>query len=429
MKNKVFFGAIADDFTGATDLAAMLARSGAPVSLRLGLEGLSDDAPLSAFEVVALKCRTTPVDEAVGETREALRWLKAKGAERFFWKYCSTFDSTDKGNIGPVSEALMTEIGATQTIYCPAFPQNGRSIYNGYLYVGDELLSDSPMRDHPLTPMRDSNLMRLLTPQVTQSVGLVGHRYVRDGAEVVVNQMAALADAGVVHVVTDAIDDAHLTTLAKACRDMPFLTGGSAIAAPLPDLYRADGHITFDPMASSHQETADAPIILSGSCSAMTRKQVEIYKEQHPAFKLEPLTLATNGAALANAKNWLEEQPVERAKLIYATAEPEEVQKAQDALGREKAGAVVEHALSELANHAKTLGARRFVVAGGETSGAVVQRLGIRKVDIGPEIAPGVPWTFAKLDGATIAVALKSGNFGEQTFFEDALTALAQTGS
>ncbi|MEC8366636.1 MAG: four-carbon acid sugar kinase family protein, partial [Pseudomonadota bacterium] len=235
-------GCIADDFTGATDLAGLLARSGVRVSLRLGVpeEPPSETAP---FEVIALKCRTAPVDEAVAECRDALAWLKSAGAERFFWKYCSTFDSTDQGNIGPVAEALMADLGAGQTIYCPAFPENGRSIFMGNLFVGQQPLAESPMKDHPLTPMRDSNLMRLLEPQVTRPVGLADRLTVAKGANALREKLDNLATDGVAHVVVDAVANDDLGVIAAACRDMTLLTGGSAVAMPLPDLYRADGSL------------------------------------------------------------------------------------------------------------------------------------------------------------------------------------------
>lgn len=424
MSGNVFFGAIADDFTGATDLAAMLSRSGAPVSLRLGAKGLEDEGANSLFEVVALKCRTSPLEDAVRETRGALSWLKQQGAQRFFWKYCSTFDCTSEGNIGPVAEALMNDLSTSQTIYCPAFPQNGRSIYMGHLYVGQQLLSDSPMRDHPLTPMRDSNLMRLLEPQVRHKVGLIAYSVVNAGADAVRQCLDDLAKEGVWHIITDAIDDTHLNVIAEACQSMPFLTGGSALAAPLPALYRSAGLIDFDARGPAFPKTANAPLALSGSCSAMTRKQVAYFKERGPVMRLDPLELAKDGDALAKARDWLKEQPLERYKLVYASAEPNEVAEVQAQLGREKAGQVVEEALSDLAAYALTLGVCRFIVAGGETSGAVVQKLDISKLDIGPEIASGVPWTFTTINNKSIAITLKSGNFGEESFFFDAVEKL-----
>lgn len=414
-----YLGCIADDFTGATDLAGLLARSGMPVSLRMGVPDTppSDTAP---FEVIALKCRTAPVAEAVAETRRALDWLRAAGAQRFFWKYCSTFDSTAEGNIGPVAEALMAALDTAQTVYCPAFPENGRAIFMGNLFVGRQPLSESPMKDHPLTPMRDSNLMRLLQPQVARPVGLVDRLTVAQGVQAIRAELARLGAEGVAHVVVDAVANSDLHTIAEACRDMPLLTGGSAIAMPLPALYRADGGIAADAPRFTPPALPKAAVILSGSCSDMTNRQVAQYKATGaPALRLDPLALSREG--VQPALDWLAAQDLSRAPLFYATAEPQAVRDAQASLGRAEAGRIVEDALATLAIAARDRGARRIVVAGGETSGAVTQALGVTRLTIGAEIAPGVPWTYCTSAGQTLALTLKSGNFGAPTFFTDAL--------
>jgi uncharacterized protein YgbK (DUF1537 family) len=416
----IMMGCIADDFTGATDLAGLLARSGAQVSLRIGVP---DQAPANpaAFEVIALKCRTSPVDDAVAETRKALEWLRSAGATRFFWKYCSTFDSTAEGNIGPVAEALMADIGAQQTIYCPAFPENGRSIFMGTLFVGEQPLSQSSMKDHPLTPMRDSNLMRLLSPQVKGRVGLINRLTVAQGPDAIRVRMAQLHGEDVAHVVIDAVADADLYTIAEACQDMPLLTGGSAIAMPLPALYAKSHAIAAETRVKPRPANHKA-VVLSGSSSAMTRQQVAHYAATRPHLRLDPIDLSRNGPGAAVA--WLNEQDLTQAPLIYATADPSQVADVQRELGREKAGEIVEQALATLATAARDLGVSRIVVAGGETSGAVTQALGVTRLDVGHEIAPGVPWTFADSAGKQIALALKSGNFGGPEFFADALAAL-----
>ena len=415
-------GCIADDFTGATDLAGLLARSGVRVSLHMGVpsEPPSDTA---AFEVIALKSRTAPVAEAVAETRAALAWLQAAGATRFFWKYCSTFDSTPTGNIGPVAEALMADLGTDQTIYCPAFPENGRSIFMGNLFVGQQPLAESPMKDHPLTPMRDSNLMRLLEPQVTKPVGLADRLTVAQGAEALRGALATLKDKGVAHVVVDAVANADLTVIAEACRDMPLMTGGSAVAMPLPALYLADGTLSADAPKVAHPNLDRGTIVLSGSCSAMTNAQVANYiSKGAAAFQLDPLSLAENGSQ--GALDWLAAQDMTKAPLIYATADPASVRAAQEKLGVAAAGEIIETALSACAVAARDAGARRIIVAGGETSGAVTKALGVTQLDIGAEIAPGVPWTYCTSGGHQIALTLKSGNFGAETFFTDAQTKL-----
>lgn len=417
-----FLGAIADDFTGATDLAALLARSGANVSLRLGVP---DEAPAAtaAIEIIALKCRTVPVDEAVGETLKALDWLKRAGAQRFYWKYCSTFDSTPKGNIGPVAEALMRELGVGQTIYCPAFPENGRSIFMGNLFVGEQPLAESAMKDHPLTPMRDSNLLRLLAPQVTKPVGLVNRLTVAKGPEAITRHLDVLTSKGIAHVVVDAVANEDLTLIARTCSGMTLLTGGSALAMPLPQLWQQQGLLALDAGGVRRKAPQGRSIILSGSCSAMTNAQVAHYvKSGQPCLRLDPIAVADHGHK--SMLDWLAGVPPQSAPLIYATASPDDVRSIQSKLGTERAGQVVEHALAGIAAAARDLGFRRFVVAGGETSGAVSKALGIAQLDIGLEIAPGVPWCFANSGGHEVAVTLKSGNFGTETFFEHALKML-----
>jgi len=285
-------GCIADDFTGATDLAGLIARSGVEVSLRIGVPEEPPSETLSV-EVIALKCRTAPVAEAVADCRKALVWLRAAGAKRFLWKYCSTFDSTPAGNIGPVAEALMDDIGVVQTIYCPAFPENGRSIFMGNLFVGRQPLAESPMKDHPLTPMRDSNLMRLLEPQVSRLVGLADRLTVARGASVLQAELARLAADGVSHVVVDAVANEDLQVIAEACRDMPLITGGSALAMPLPHLYIRDGLLSAGAVRPDRAKLPKGAIVLSGSCSAMTRAQVPTRSAEARAQG------ATNGARLA----------------------------------------------------------------------------------------------------------------------------------
>tara|TARA_R110002096_G_scaffold201392_10_gene385917 strand:- start:1637 stop:2899 length:1263 start_codon:yes stop_codon:yes gene_type:complete len=413
------FGAIADDFTGATDLAGLLARSGARVSLRIGVPDGPAENP-APFEVIALKIRTSPVAQATAEAARALTWLQAAGAARFFWKYCSTFDSTAEGNIGPVAEVLMARLGARQVIYCPAFPENGRSIFMGNLFVGQQPLAESPMRDHPLTPMRDSNLMRLLAPQVAGQVGLVDRLTVARGPGAVRAALDKLRAAGVAHVVVDAVADSDLGVIAEACRDDVLMTGGSAVAMPLPALYRAAGLLEDGGAQARLTRPEGGGIVLSGSCSAMTQAQVAAYSQGAPSYQLDPMALVEGG--VAPVLDWLAQQA--GVPLVYATATPEKVRAAQAALGRERAGAIVEEALAAIAVAARDAGVSRFVVAGGETSGAVTQALGVSRLDVGPEIAPGVPWCFARSAGVAVALALKSGNFGDAGFFGTALQRL-----
>lgn len=418
-----YLGCIADDFTGATDLAALLARSNIPVSLRIGTpEKELGNGPTAPIEIIALKCRSTPAEEAVRDTRKALAWLQNAGAERFFWKYCSTFDSTKEGNIGPVAEALMEDLGVTQTVYCPSFPENGRSVYMGNLFVNGQPLAESPMKDHPLNPMRDSNLMRLLEPQVCSQVGLAAWPEVAAGPRKLKKRIRELADGGVAHVVVDAICDTDLRTVAAATMDMNLVTGGSAVAAPLPDLMKKAGLFGSETAAWPAPRVGGGMLTLSGSCSAMTRQQVDDYLPDTQSYRLDPITLAREG--VEGAVSWLRSQSPEAPKLIYATAEPAAVREAQEQLGVKQAGELLENAMAVLAKSALDLGVRRFLVAGGETSGAVTSHLGVSHLQIGAEIAPGVPWTYSVSNGVPIALALKSGNFGGKGFFKEAWTRL-----
>jgi uncharacterized protein YgbK (DUF1537 family) len=416
--SRTILGCIADDFTGATDIAGLLARSGVRVSLRMGVP---DHPPsmTSPFEVIALKSRTATVGDAITETRAALAWLRAAGASRFFWKYCSTFDSTPDGNIGPVAEALMADLSTDQTIYCPAFPENGRSVFMGNLFVDQQPLAESPMKDHPLTPMRDSNLMRLLAPQVTKPVGLTNRLTVAQGADAVQASLAQHRTDGTAHVVVDAVANADLETIAAACREMVLMTGGSALAMPLPALFLADGLLPADSPKQAGHDIDPATTVLSGSCSAMTNAQVAAYiATGAPSYQLDPLTLWQSGPQAV--LDWLGQQNLTDAPLIYATTDPASVKAAQAKLGVAELGALIEQTLANCAVAARDAGARRIIVAGGETSGAVTKALKVSQLDIATEIAPGVPWTYCISDGKKIALALKSGNFGSETFFLDA---------
>ena len=417
-----FLGCIADDFTGATDLASMLARSGVNVSLRIGVP-LSTPENTAEIEVIALKTRSISASKAIEESLSALKWLKEAGAKKYFFKYCSTFDSTSEGNIGPVSEALMNELKVDQTIYCPAFPENGRSIYMGNLFVGQKLLSESSMKDHPLTPMNDSNLMRLLSAQVSRRVGLADRIVVNSGVNSLKEKLISLKENDVPHVIVDAVADTDLDTIASACQDMDFITGGSALAMPLAEFYKASGKISANDNSFMNKKLNTGSIILSGSCSEMTIIQVKNFIQRGAAaFQLDPIDLAENG--IKKVLDWLSSQDFTKNIIIYATSDPDTVKKVQAELGVDMAGKIVEQGLSECAIAARELGIKNFIIAGGETSGAITKALNIRQLDIGIEIAPGVPWTFSGKRNNQIALSLKSGNFGSEEFFTEALSKL-----
>jgi uncharacterized protein YgbK (DUF1537 family) len=410
----LLLGVIADDLTGATDVALMLQNAGMRTIQAIGVpEGA---APQDADAVVvALKSRTIAPAEAVAQSLAALGWLRAQGARQILFKYCSTFDSTDAGNIGPVADALMEAMGTGFTVACPAFPTNRRTVYQGHLFVGEQLLSDSPMKDHPLTPMRDANLVRVLGRQARRKVGLVPLPTVRQGSGALREAFATLEASGHGYAVVDAVADEDLLALGAACAQMPLLTGGSGIAMGLPANFairKGDG--------AANPAVGGYAAVLSGSCSAQSNAQVAHWVKARPAFRIDPLRLADGEdlavAALAWAAPLLASGPV----LAYATAEPEAVRKAQSRLGAQRAGELVEQCLARIAQGLVGQGVRRLVVAGGETSGAVVGALGVRTLRIGRQIDPGVPWTLS-LQEPRLALALKSGNFGAVDFFDKAL--------
>lgn len=423
----VLLGCIADDFTGGTDLAGMLVKAGMRTVQMIGVPQEAIDDDIDAV-VIALKSRTTPAEDAVAESLAALRWLQQAGCRQFYFKYCSTFDSTDKGNIGPVAEALMAALGSNFTIACPAFPVNGRTIYKGHLFVGDLLLSDSGMRHHPLTPMSDASLVRVLQSQITGKVGLAEHSTVQKGEAAVRTRFKALEADGCNFAVVDAISNEDLMTIGAACADMPLVTAGSGIALGLPQNFRRAGLLADDLVADALPPTGGLRAVISGSCSIATQGQVAAMRAAHPAFHVDPFDLASGtnvvGAALEWAASRIKSEPI----LFYATATPETVKAVQAQLGAEKAGGLVEDALAAIAMGLVAMGVGQLIVAGGETSGAVVKALGVSGLRIGPEIDPGVPWTVGITRDTSkrpLALALKSGNFGTPDFFLKAWSKLA----
>jgi len=422
----LLLGCIADDFTGGTDLAGTLVRHGMRTVQMIGVPHGPPPPDVDAV-VVALKSRTAPVGDAVDTALAALRWLRAAGARQICFKVCSTFDSTPRGNIGPVADALMDALGSDFSIACPAFPVNGRTVYKGHLFVGDVLLSDSGMRDHPLTPMTDASLVRVLQAQTRRTVGLAEFRDVDAGPDALRRRFEALRAQGVGIAIVDAVTDDHLRTIAAACTGMQLLTAGSGVGIGLPANFRQAGLLPEGRAADALAPAPGMRAVIAGSCSTATRAQVAAMAAVHPSFRVDPLALAQGedvaSAATAFAAEHLPAGPV----LVYATATPDEVRAVQQRLGVEKAGALVEDALAAIARALVGLGVTQLIVAGGETSGAVVKALDVRGLRIGPEIAPGVPWTMAlpqRADAAPLALALKSGNFGGTDFFLDAWSVL-----
>jgi uncharacterized protein YgbK (DUF1537 family) len=420
----LLLGCIADDLTGATDLANTLARRGMSVVQTIGTPGPDDPVPEAEAIVVALKSRTIPAPEAVKLSLQACRWLKAAGARQFYFKYCSTFDSTDAGNIGPVGDALVEELDAGLTTVCPAFPETGRTVYLGHLFVGQDLLSDSPMRNHPLTPMKDANLVRVLSRQTRARVDLVPIETVRHGSTAMSATFGALMRKMVRYAVVDAIEDADLMVLGEACAEMRLMTGGSGAAIGLPENYRRAGLIPKREAVAPLPAIGGFGAVLAGSSSKATLGQVAAMRARHPALALAPLKLAENPEqGVAAALDWAKPKLAAGPVLIHAVGTPREVAAVQAELGRAEAGALIEDALAKIAQGLVAAGVRRLVVAGGETSGAVVQGLGIKALQIGPQIDPGVPACLA-MGTPRLALALKSGNFGMEDFFMKALDVL-----
>ncbi|UYG02911.1 four-carbon acid sugar kinase family protein [Halomonas sp. LR3S48] len=421
----IVLGAIADDFTGATDLANNLVRGGMRCVQLIGvpehgLAGVIDDSDAVDAVVIALKSRSCPVGEAVRDSMHALEWLREAGARQFFFKYCSTFDSTAEGNIGPVSDTLLQRLEAPFTVMVPAFPVNGRTVYQGHLFVGDRLLNESGMQHHPLTPMRDADLVRVLARQSEHPVGLLAWHELQRGAQAARSRLDALASRGMRQVICDTLTEADLDVLAEAVADLPLVTGGSGLGQALPTQYRRLGWLAKVAEAGALEPASGGALVLSGSCSRATLAQVGAFLEHHPGFRLDPLALADGEDHLEEALTFARARlAVGEPVLIYASAAAERVRRFQEALGRDHAGELVEQALGWLAVALVDEGVGRLVVAGGESSGAVVSALGVRAMRIGEQIDPGVPWTQATLAGrkAPLSLALKSGNFGGEDFF------------
>ena len=416
----MLLGCIADDFTGATDLANNLVRGGMRTVQTVGVprEPLRDEVDAV---VVALKSRTIPAADAVAQSLAALKWLQQQGCRQIYFKICSTFDSTPAGNIGPVTEALMHALNCDFTIACPAFPAAGRTVFKGNLFVGDVPLNESGMRDHPLTPMRDANLVRVLQAQMKGKVGLIDYADVARGPQAIRARMAALKSAGVNVAIADAISDDDLMRLGQAVSDMPLVTAGSGVAIGLPQNFAVTGATaTVLPRANGKGFRA----IVSGSCSVATNAQVAHFIRGGGAARaLDPLRLAAGEAEVERALAWAKPLLGAGPVLLYSTAAPAQVQANQSRLGASEAGQLIESALAKIARGLVDAGVDQLVVAGGETAGAVVQALGVEALRIGPQIAPGVPWTMSA-GKQRIALALKSGNFGADDFFTRAFQVL-----
>ncbi|MCG8492127.1 MAG: four-carbon acid sugar kinase family protein [Sneathiellales bacterium] len=420
----MLLGCIADDLTGATDLAMILVAEGMQTVQIVGVPDHLTPVPDADAVIIALKSRTIPAKEAVSQSLECCRWLKKAGAKQIFFKYCSTFDSTSEGNIGPVSDALMKELDCSHTIACPAFPKNGRTVYQGNLFVFDQLLSESSMKTHPLTPMTDSNLARVLSAQSRSNVENIYCEEVSKGEQAIRTAFSSNSKENPTIYILDAIHDEHLKTIGQAISNLPLVTGGSAVAMGLPANFQNKGLLNREADTDAFRPPAGRNVILSGSCSDTTLKQIRHAKKYIPSFKIDPNDIARGAPVIRNALEFsLSQTDPDRPVLIYSSAGSEDVRRAQSGFGKIALGEKIEIAMGEIAKALSLEGFNRFVVAGGETSGAVIQALEISSLHIGPEIDPGVPWTLTTEEPSR-ALALKSGNFGSEDFFIKALELL-----
>ena len=411
----MILGAIGDDFTGSSDLGLTLSAGGMRTVQYVGVP--SGPAAEVDAGIVALKTRSVPVADAVAQSRAALAWLRAQGARQILFKYCSTFDSTPEGNIGPVIDALLQDLGgAGGVIVCPAFPATGRRLYMGHLFVNDRLLSESGMENHPLTPMTDPDLRRWLGHQTRHGVGHLPLEALRAGRGT--ERLAAEVAAGRPLVVCDAIEDADLHALAPVCGAATLVTGGSGIALGLPALHG----FSAARAPAWRGEGGRKALCLSGSCSTATRAQIAAHAAAGGAQRALDVPAVVEGrlhpAALIDWALEAGDLP-----LIYSSDDPAQVRHWQQRFGTETVATAIEAAFGRLAQAAVAAGVGRLISAGGETSGAVVSALGVEALEIGPAIDPGVP--ALRASGRDLVLALKSGNFGAKDFFHKAAGVLA----
>jgi uncharacterized protein YgbK (DUF1537 family) len=416
-------GVIADDFTGASDIANTLAKGGLSTIQFLGLQ--DGDAPAGCEAgVVALKTRSIPAAEAVAQSKRALDWLKRQGCSQFVFKYCSTFDSTPAGNIGPVGEMLAQALGVHGVVACPAFPTTGRTVYQGHLFVGDRPLNESGLENHPLNPMTDSDIRRWLAKQSKEPVGLVPWPIVAKGAAALSAALDAASARKERLVIVDAVSDEDLITIGDACIDAPLLTGGSGIALGLPRNFIKRGLASGAKSAFSGASGPEA--ILAGSCSKATLQQIEIHRRDHPALAIAVGDVMNGQIGPKDLVAFLRAN-TGKAPMVFSSDQPDRVRAAQDKFGRERVAHALDALFADTARELVDGGVSRLVVAGGETSGAVVSALKLKALSIGPEIDPGVP-ALGSTEGRPLALALKSGNFGAKDFFDKALRTLAGQG-
>ncbi len=420
---KLSLGCIADDYTGASDLANTLTRQGLRTVQTIGVPADDLDLPEVDAVVVSLKSRSIEAGQAVTKSRAAEKWLRSRGAGHVLFKICSTFDSTDAGNIGPVMDARRADSGDAIVLVTPAFPETGRTVYMGNLFVGSVPLNESPLKDHPLNPMHDSNLVRVLARQSKAKVGLVDLVTLTRGGDAVRGRLGELAKGGMGAAVIDAVFDRDLETIGGVALDHRLSVGASGIGLGIARALVASGKVNSNAATAVSKSAVGGPAAcLAGSCSQATLQQIANAEKTMAVLHLDPEQVIAGPDEVRRALAWAGERINRGPVLIASSSTPEQVQALQSRHGRDAAGHAIEQAMADLAEGLVRSGVRRLVVAGGETSGAVVDRLGIPGFLVGAEIAAGVPVLRAvgAKNGAML-LALKSGNFGGAEFFADAL--------
>ena len=418
---RIALGCIGDDYTGSSDLANALTRAGLRTIQTVGVPDDDLELPDVDAVVIALKTRSVPADEAVAMTLPAHAWLAARGVRHLMFKICSTFDSTDSGNIGPVMDALGSAADAPLGLVNSAFPEARRTIYRGNLFVGDLPLNESPLRDHPLNPMRDANLVRVLGRQSRARIGLIGLEDVEAGAVAIQSRIDALAATGHGAAIVDSVFDRQLVDIGRVALGMRLSVGASGLGIGLAKALIEQGP-TLGSTAATPARPITGPIaILSGSCSEATLDQVAAADAWAQVLRLDAQKLLCDPGEIQRVVDWAKAR-LSAPILIASSAPPDSVQALQARHGVEASGRAIEDAMASIATELVAAGVRRLIVAGGETSGAVINRLGLRAFSIGAEIAPGVPvLRTIESGGPEMVLALKSGNFGARTFFADAL--------
>ncbi len=410
----LLFGALADDLTGGMELAAMLVAQGvrcgfttdpaAAASLDPGLDAL----------VIAQKTRVIPAGEAVAAFRHGAQVLRARGARQLFFKYCATFDSTDDGNIGPCADLLRALTGARLTAFCPSFPEAGRRVFQGHLFADDMLISESPKRFDPLTPMPDPSLVRTLQRQTATRVGLIPQQVVHAGPAALRAHARALEDEGIGFAIADAAEPADLAAVAALTWDWPLMTGNSSICAYFPALWRTHGWLARESAVAPLPAVAGPGVVLAGSCADRSIAQLRAFERDRPVHWIDVERALDGTDVVAEALDWSLRQLPDGPVAIATSAPADTIGRIQARLGKHEAAAVAEDILGRLAQRLRRAGVTRFVVSGGETSGAVLAHLGIDRLQVGPYAGPGIARAVAQDGDAFLALCLKSGKLGPE---------------